>query len=427
MKVRDDESDRSTVVSEGMSEVIEDAVLVPDRMAGDWEDEVPAGATVVYRKEKDEGPLGQALGFVAWVLFLASYIVGATILPLAAFTAIAHHAWGAATALTALLLFPFLPVSTWIASLPFTVWGLDELHWACLGLLRQARHWTGPGSGVVYEDLAAVQSAGKDGKPPTVICCHPHGIFAAGVVVLTSNGDLSGLKARTITSSFLYYFAPTLRIFLAPAGVLGAARKEDFTNYMKRGENMTMVPGGFHEATISCPHKDRVYLRKRKGFVKYALQHGYALTPVYTFGECDTFSNVQGGWKWRFALNSFGVPTVLFWGVPFAPLLPRRVPMLVVVGKPLQLPCIPTPTRDEVAEYHEKYIHHLQKLYDKFAPLYYGHIQPRANVESGAEHLPQVSKSAWKPDDEGGGQGVAPRSNGASTKWERALPTLEVW
>lgn len=30
----------------------------------------------------------------------------------------------------------------------------------------------------------------------------------------------------------------------------------------------------------------------RKGFVRYALREGYSLTPVYGFGETDTFSNV---------------------------------------------------------------------------------------------------------------------------------------
>jgi hypothetical protein len=36
-----------------------------------------------------------------------------------------------------------------------------------------------------------------------------------------------------------------------------------------------------------------VYLKKRTGLFKYALQHGYAMTPIYAFGEKDTYDNLQ--------------------------------------------------------------------------------------------------------------------------------------
>ncbi|CAM9488198.1 unnamed protein product, partial [Heterosigma akashiwo] len=57
---------------------------------------------------------------------------------------------------------------------------------------------------------------------------------------------------------------------------------------MEKGESFGIIPGGFEEATISKLGAQRVYLKKRKGFVKYALKYGYALVPVYTFGESDT-------------------------------------------------------------------------------------------------------------------------------------------
>ena len=41
----------------------------------------------------------------------------------------------------------------------------------------------------------------------------------------------------------------------------------------------------FQEATITCKDVDRVYIKDRKGFVKYALQYGYDLVPSYTFGD----------------------------------------------------------------------------------------------------------------------------------------------
>merc|ERR1711879_209657 len=98
---------------------------------------------------------------------------------------------------------------------------------------------------------------------------------------------------------------------------------------------MMLVPGGFQEATITCPGHERVFLANRQGFVKYALRHGYDLVPVYTVGEADLFGNPQGAWRLRFALNALGIPAVLPLGCYWMPLAPRRVPLRVVIGSPV--------------------------------------------------------------------------------------------
>lgn len=37
---------------------------------------------------------------------------------------------------------------------------------------------------------------------------------------------------------------------------------------MAQGENVALLPGGFEEATLYKRGKHRLYLRKRKGFIK---------------------------------------------------------------------------------------------------------------------------------------------------------------
>lgn len=107
---------------------------------------------------------------------------------------------------------------------------------------------------------------------------------------------------------------------------------------------MVLVPGGIHEATISEYGKECVYLKNRKGlafplpvadvdyplpgFIRYSLQYGYSVTPVYSFGEniCynHLFSNALH--RIKFWLNSKGIPTVLPFGSLWWPfgLLPNR-------------------------------------------------------------------------------------------------------
>eukprot|EP00929_Paragymnodinium_shiwhaense_P055216 TRINITY_DN27685_c0_g1_i2.p1 TRINITY_DN27685_c0_g1~~TRINITY_DN27685_c0_g1_i2.p1 ORF type:complete len:148 (+),score=32.95 TRINITY_DN27685_c0_g1_i2:144-587(+) len=137
-----------------------------------------------------------------------------------------------------------------------------------------------------------------------------------------------------------------------------------------RGCDLEAVPGGFEEATITKPGTDRVFLRHRKGFIKYALQNGYALVPVYTFGENDTYANLQGAWRFRWWLNSKKLGGVLPLGRWWCPILPRSVELITVGGQPLQLPRFGRPTQSDVDEWHEKYVKHLQQHYSKYAPVF---------------------------------------------------------
>merc|ERR1719229_1613806 len=51
-------------------------------------------------------------------------------------------------------------------------------------------------------------------------------------------------------------------------------------------------------------------------------------------------------------------------------LIPYRKPVNVVVGSPIPVPKIESPTDEQVQEYHAKYIAALQKLYDDYNPQY---------------------------------------------------------
>mmetsp|Transcript_18927 Transcript_18927/g.28050 ORF Transcript_18927/g.28050 Transcript_18927/m.28050 type:complete len:195 (+) Transcript_18927:491-1075(+) len=162
------------------------------------------------------------------------------------------------------------------------------------------------------------------------------------------------------------YMSPFFRLWSRLCGNPGRADKPSMVKYMKRKENVALPPGGFEEATLTSKHHDRVYIKKRVGFVKLALQHGYDIVPVYCFGENATYSNVQGAWKLRLKMNSFGIPAILTFGAWFLPLLPKRSKygLYVVCGDALKLPTIENPTREEVKVWHDKYMAALVKVFE---------------------------------------------------------------
>lgn len=222
-----------------------------------------------------------------------------------------------------------------------------------------------------FRSSTLMTEAPIDVNRPTIFCIHPHGIFCIGWAAATLFPQLGHL---TWCFSSALEKAPFFRIFLRLLNKdLAGASKETVVRLLKEKRSMGIIPGGFEEATLHCAGVDRVYLKNRRGLFKYALQQGYSMTPIYAFGERDTYTNLQGAWKFRHWLNGFALPAIVPFGAWFCPILPRpETKMLVVVGKPLQLPLIANPTKEDVAEWHGKYIVELQALYKRHAKTCYG-------------------------------------------------------
>ena len=215
-------------------------------------------------------------------------------------------------------------------------------------------------SSVMYEESLPA-------NPKNLVCVHPHGIFCMGWSILFGRSELDNYL---FCFSAALYKSPFFRLLAKTVGNPESADKASFTQLMREGKSLALIPGGFEEATITCDGADRVFLKDRRGFVKYALTYGYSLTPVYCFGENKTYSNIQGAWRLRFWLNSLGFPAIVPFGKWWCPLLPKSGRMHVVVGKALVLPTIESPTKDQVAEHHGRYIAALTDLYDRNKKLF---------------------------------------------------------
>lgn len=201
---------------------------------------------------------------------------------------------------------------------------------------------------------------------------HPHGILCSGWGVNCIWN--SEFHKRTGPIGFL--IDPNLRTKNAFFRVLcdwykgenryfEEATKERILEAMQRGDSLSIVPGGFQDATSLEFGKHRTVIKNRKGWVKYCLQYGYRLTPVYTFGEATTYYTWTGGMKFRLWLNDLGIPSPVIFGRWWIPFLPRPVPMLTYVGKPIELPKVENPTKEDVDLWHGRYLQALTALFDQ--------------------------------------------------------------
>jgi hypothetical protein len=58
---------------------------------------------------------------------------------------------------------------------------------------------------------------------------------------------------------------------------------------MQNKVNVAMAPGGFEEATLTTVRENRIFIKQRKGFIKYVLHYGYRVYPTFIFGENEIY------------------------------------------------------------------------------------------------------------------------------------------
>jgi hypothetical protein len=62
---------------------------------------------------------------------------------------------------------------------------------------------------------------------------------------------------------------------------------------LESGSSLAIIVGGSEEMMQSQPHTDILVLKKRKGFIRLALQNGADLVPVYGYGVTDLYYQVH--------------------------------------------------------------------------------------------------------------------------------------
>ncbi|KAJ0404378.1 hypothetical protein ATCC90586_003121 [Pythium insidiosum] len=218
-----------------------------------------------------------------------------------------------------------------------------------------------------------------DARQRAMFAFHPHGITCCGFSVNGAHSErFRNADARWLVAENLFWF-PVLRDILRWHGFSDVS-KSTFERIMASGDNVCLIPGGFEEATIFRHNRHRVYLRRRAGFIKLALQHGYTVFPAYTFGEEATYHTFHYALRLRLWLNQWKIPAVAFLGRLGCALMPRpNVDLVTVVGKGIKLPKIEQPTREDVSKYHAQYVAALETLFERYKARFASN--PNAKLE----------------------------------------------
>lgn len=102
----------------------------------------------------------------------------------------------------------------------------------------------------------------------------------------------------------------------------------------------------------------RIYVKKRFGFIKYALKYGYTIYPAITLNEHKQFATFDHLHWLRLQINKLKIPGVLFFSKWLLFLNPN-FEMITVIGKGISLnqqKQYEEPSKHEIHEIQEKYI-----------------------------------------------------------------------
>jgi len=289
---------------------------------------------------------------------LRADIVGVTLVcvftilgPIAAFGWLALDFHGVAVFMTLYVITQNLPnffsmgvFESWLGAKPFT-YLID---------------YVSPFRVVIEEEL--------DPERTYVIGWHPHGRVFVGIGVLV--GQLFNWLPQFKQASRMVHVAINDAMFRIPLignwlQLLGLVpvNKHSIKCVLRRGDSVCIVVGGIDEVLLGThDDKDVLYLRKRVGFAKIALESGAGLVPVFCFGENQLFLHSSeaslGFWRRVNAFVKLGAPFPIQgrWGLPIM----FRRPLMVVWGRPLF-----AGEGESLLEFHARYIQALEGLYER--------------------------------------------------------------
>eukprot|EP00854_Cymbomonas_tetramitiformis_P004802 gene4803-5869_t len=263
--------------------------------------------------------------------------------------------------------------------------GAEIEHWVAFATLAiylassycDGSEYTGYFKGqVICEDEEALKEV-KQG----IIAAFPHGIASFHHVMLCSDacGFLTkfptlGYKRRDLAASAALGI-PIFREMLLWMGCVDAGRSTAKA-VLQRGYSMYVLPGGEREQVLTQCGRHIVYLKNRKGFVKY----GADLIPNYSFGETDMYTTSSFLSGLRLAVcKHLRVALPICWGVALTP-IPRPVPLIAVVGKPIKVEKKVEPTNEDVDELHAKFVKALQELFDNHKANHDGYANAKLEI-----------------------------------------------
>jgi diacylglycerol O-acyltransferase 2, plant len=233
---------------------------------------------------------------------------------------------------------------------------------------------------LTFEDERAHLDAARDGQA-FVVGLEPHGVLPLSIISFAAyyaHGDeeVYAMKggftptmrsARALASAAIFN-VPFVRHLWTWLG-LDPISKRRMVDMLRAGRTVVMIPGGVAECMAMERGVETLYLRKRFGFIKVAIQTGAHLVPAFTFGQSEAYGYWRLGPPFvpkrvaNWLSETFAFAPMVFWGKFCSP-IPYATPLHTVVGKAIPVKQNDNPTNTEVAAKLEEFIDAMTTLFE---------------------------------------------------------------
>mmetsp|Transcript_7735 Transcript_7735/g.11261 ORF Transcript_7735/g.11261 Transcript_7735/m.11261 type:complete len:366 (+) Transcript_7735:44-1141(+) len=222
----------------------------------------------------------------------------------------------------------------------------------------------------VLEDENAI---GEIKDKAAIFACEPHDIipyyaFAFNPILKRLPGHHGERNSVLVTSAL--FMLPFIRHVYTWVRA-NRVDKTTFLGNLKKGESFCFIPGGVQEVMFMEEADDNeviLYLQKRKGFVKLALETGSPIVPVYCFGVAGSYGHwIPKGDFFNKLGRAIGFLPLIYWGrfgIPYG--IPKPCQLTVVFGAPIDVPLEGgNVSKESVDKYHCQYLMEMEALFDR--------------------------------------------------------------
>lgn len=202
----------------------------------------------------------------------------------------------------------------------------------------------------------------------------PHFLFSISHLVLVSEtfpvlfSELIFNGPRKHLVASVLFRIPIVREILLLLGCIDAS-KSNAVAALRQGSSLVVLPGGIPEMILAEEGKELMYLAKRKGFVKLAIEENVkAIVPIICIGESKTYK-VLSWWKqsrlWLAKTFRIGIP--LGYG-RFGSLIPYYTKLMIIIGNPIEIPKEYDSNKKLllIDQLHQTFLQQTQQIFERF-------------------------------------------------------------
>ncbi|KAF5297310.1 hypothetical protein FQA39_LY12149 [Lamprigera yunnana] len=229
-----------------------------------------------------------------------------------------------------------------------------------------------------YFPVNVIQEAELDSQKNYLFCAYPHGTFPYGMVTLNilyeKNYDhIFRHHTPYLLTSKSFFYSPIYRDLILALGMCTSTRKS-IRSILKPhdgGKVAIVMGGGMEEALNSHPDEYNIILSSCKEYIEMAIELGTPLVPVFSFGEVDVFkqvNNPKGSFIRRiqeFTIKVLNIAPLIIFNI-----IPKRVPINIVVGKPIEVEKDEYPDKEVVEKLQLQFKNQLVEMFENYKKTY---------------------------------------------------------